>query len=139
MTAEENKTVVRALWEGLFNRGDVALAHDLIAPDFVNHAIPGAAPGPEALAQAARLYRAAFPDGLFAIEEMLADGDRVAMRNTFTGTHRSVFMGVSPTGRRVTQEQIHIVRVVGGKVAEHRAVRDDLTLLRQLRAIPAQE
>jgi len=63
MTAEENKTVVRTLWEGLFNRGDVALAHDLIAPDFVNHAIPGAAPGPEALAQAARVYRAAFPDG----------------------------------------------------------------------------
>jgi predicted ester cyclase len=81
------------------------------------------------------MYRAAFPDVQFAIEDLLGDGDKVVIRNSFGGTHRGPFMGIAPTGRRVSQEQIHIVRVASGQIVEHWAVRDDLSLMRQLGAV----
>lgn len=132
MTAEENKQLVRRTWEELFNRGNLSVADELIAADFVNHAAPGSPPGPPSFKQLVLMYRAAFPDAQFLIEDMLADGDRVAMRNTFSGTHQGAFIGVPPTGRHVVQEQMHIVRVAHGQVAEHWAVRDDLSLMQQL-------
>jgi predicted ester cyclase len=92
----------------------------------------GAPPGPASFKQLVTFYRSAFPDAEFTIEDVLADGDKVVMRNTFSGTHRGPFMGIAPTGRRVSQEQIHIVRVASGQVVEHWAVRDDLSLLQQL-------
>jgi len=81
------------------------------------------------------MYRAAFPDVQFTIEDLLGDGDKVVVRNTFHGTHTGPFMGIAPTGRHISQEQMHIVRVDAGLIVEHWAVRDDLSLMRQLGAI----
>jgi predicted ester cyclase len=132
MTKQENEAIVRRTWEELFNKGNLAAADELIAANFMNHAAPGAPPGPASFKQLVTFYRSAFPDAQFTIEDILADGDKVVMRNTFSGTHRGPFMGIAPTGRRVSQEQIHIVRVASGQVVEHWAVRDDLSLLQQL-------
>lgn len=132
MSEEENKAIVRRTWEGLFNQGNMAVADELIAANFTNHAAPGAPPGPGSFKQLVTMYRAAFPDVQFAIEDLLGDGDKVVIRNSFGGTHRGSFMGIAPTGRRVSQEQIHIVRVASGQIVEHWAVRDDLSLMRQL-------
>lgn len=135
MTEEEKKQIVRRTWEELFNHGNLVVADELIAPTFVNHAVPGARPGPEPFKQVVHMYREAFPDAQFTIEELLIDGDKVTMYNTFGGTHQGVFMGIAPTGKHVEQAQMHIVRVADGKVVDHWAVRDDLSLLQQLGAI----
>ena len=128
----DNKTVVRATWEGLFNEGRLELADQYISPQFVNHAVPNAPKGPEAFKRLVQGYRMAFPDAHFQVERLLGEGDEVVMVNTFTGTMHGSFMGYAPTGKRGTQRQIHLIRVANGQIVEHTAVRDDLTLLREL-------
>jgi steroid delta-isomerase-like uncharacterized protein len=135
MSTEENKAIVRRTWEDLFNKGILATADELISANFINHAAPGSLPGPSSFKQLVTMYRAAFPDVQFSIEDLLGDGDKVVIRNVFGGTHQGSFMGIPATGKRVSQAQIHIVRVVDGQIAEHWAVRDDLSLMRQLGAV----
>lgn len=77
-----------------------------------------------------------FPDHRFGVEDAVADGDTVAVRGSCSGTHEGEFLGIPPTGERFAVQQVHWFRVADGKVAEHRAVRDDLGMVRQLGAIP---
>ena len=94
MSAEGNKTIARRFYNELINAGEVSRGEDLVAPDFVDH--PG-------LLQFIALARAAFPDLHVAIEDLMSEGDRVAVRVTVSGTQRGVFMGtIPPTGKRVT-------------------------------------
>ena len=138
MSAEEHKAIVRRFVEEVQNRGDLAALDELCASDFVNHrAPPGVPPTREGLAQLTLLFRRAFPDGRMAIEEMLAEGDRVVTRKTFRGTHRGELMGLPATGRRVEIGLIDIVRLDGGQVVEHWNAVDNLGMLQQLGAIPA--
>ncbi len=133
MTIDENKALAQRLYDDLFNRTQLALADALVTADFVDHAAPPGAPaGPVGLRQAIALLRDAFPDSRHMIEDLIADEDRVAVRVTLMGTHAGPFRGIAPTGRRIAQAQIHILRVVGGKVVERWAVQDDLGMLRQL-------
>jgi steroid delta-isomerase-like uncharacterized protein len=137
MSAEDNKHNVQRAFDGLFNRGELALADELASADFLNHEAPPDAPrGPEGLRQIVTMLRTAFPDIHYDVEEVIAEDDKVAARTTMRGTHTGPFMGIPPTGRRVVQAQIHILRFVGGKAVEHWAVRDDLGLLRQLGMLP---
>ena len=134
MTLDEHKALVQRLYDDLFNRGQLALADTLVAADFVDHAAsPGAPDGPAGLRQTVVRLREAFPDSRHVIEDLIADEDRVAVRVTLMGTHAGPFRGIAPTGRRIAQAQIHILRVVSGKVVEHWAVQDDLGVVRQLR------
>lgn len=73
------------------------------------------------------------------IEDMLVDGDKVAVRTTFRGTHTGDFFGIPPTGKSVTVSGTHILRIADGKIAEHWGNNDDLGLMRQLGVIPAPE
>ncbi|MGH2587705.1 MAG: ester cyclase, partial [Dehalococcoidia bacterium] len=75
----------------------------------------------------------------YDVAELIAEGDKVVARTTLRGTHNGPFMGIEPTGRRVVQEQIHILRFADGKAFEHRAVRDDLGMMQQLGVVPAPE
>ena len=78
------------------------------------------------------------PIPLLDIEDIIADGDMLAIRGTASGTHENEFAGIPPTGKRFAAEQMHWVRVADGKVAEHwAAVRDDLGMMRQLGAMPS--
>ena len=138
MSIEANKALVRRLWEEGFNKRNLAVADEVVAPDAINYEAPPGMTreGPESVKQIIPMLTAAFPDYHISLEEMIAEGDKVVVRTTVSGTHQGTFMGIPPTGKHFTQQQIHIVRIVDGKGVEHRAVRDDLSMLQQLGVLP---
>jgi predicted ester cyclase len=134
---EENKAIFRRTYEELLNQGNLAVADELIAPDFINHeAPPGRDRGPESMRGLATMLRTAFPDLHFTIEELIAEGDVVAGRLTMSGTHEGPLMGTPPTGCSVRQDHMHFVRFRDGKAVEHWGVRDDLGMMKQLGLMP---
>jgi len=139
MSTETNKTQYRRTLEEVFNQGDLAIVDELVAPDFLNHDVPPGmnSRGPDSTRQIARMLRTAFPDLHFTIEELVAEADTVAGRVTMRGTHLGPFQGIPATGRSFEQAQTHFVRFREGFAIEHRAVRDDLGMMRQLGVIPA--
>src|SRR3989442_768647 len=101
MSTEENKAVVRRVFEEGVVGGNLDAVSESIAPNYVNHTFPGG-PGPDGFKQVIIMFKAAFPDMGLTIEDMIAEGDRVATRGTWTGTHQGDFMGVPATGKHVT-------------------------------------
>ncbi len=137
MSVDVNKAVVQRLYDDLFNRARLAVADELVAVGGISHAAsPGTPAGPDGMRQAVALLRAAFPDGRYIIEDLIGEGDRLAARLVFRGTHHGPYRGIPATGRRVVQAQVHVLRLAGGQVVEHWAVRDDLGLLHQLGIAP---
>jgi predicted ester cyclase len=136
-TEAENKAVFRRGYEELLNRGNLFVADELIAPEFINHeAPPGKDRGPESMRWLATMLRTAFPDLHFAIEELVAEGDTVAGRLTMSGTQEGPLMGTPPTGRAVRQDHMHFVRFRDGKAVEHWGVRDELGMMQQMGVMP---
>jgi predicted ester cyclase len=78
------------------------------------------------------MFRSAFPDSYFTVEDMMAEGDKVATRKTFHGSHQGEFMGIPPTGRQVSMGLIDIVRISDERVVEHWSMGDNLGLMQQL-------
>jgi predicted ester cyclase len=135
--SEENKALFRRTYEELLNQGNLAVADELIASDFINHeAPPGRDRGPESMRGLATMLRTAFPDLHFTIEELVAEGDVVAGRLTMSGTHEGPLMGMPPTGRLVRQDHMHFVRLRDGKAIEHWGLRDDLGMMQQMGVMP---
>jgi steroid delta-isomerase-like uncharacterized protein len=138
MSPEENKALTRRFYEEIYNQRHLAVIEELTAPEAFSHeAPPGTAEGPEGVRQVLQMLASAFPNLQMTIEDLIAEGDKVAARTTFSGTHLGVFLGIPPTGKSFTQRQIHILRFTDGKLAEHWAVRDDLGTMQQLGVIPA--
>ena len=136
--SEENKAVVRRFLEEVFNNGNLAVIDELIAPGFVEHpSQPGQQPGPEGAKQAIGMFRAAFPDLRVTIDDMIAEGDRVVVRTTFTGTHQGDMMGIPPTGKQVSLSAISIERISGGKFVERREQADMMGMMQQLGVVPS--
>ncbi len=137
MSTEQNKALVRRL-EEVFNRGNISLVDELFAPDFVEHEElpPGIPPGREAVKQLTTMFRSAFPDFKATIDDIVAEGDKVVIRQTWSGTHKGEFMGVPPTGKSVSFGVIDIVRIAGGKLVEHWGQMDMMGMMQQLGAIP---
>jgi predicted ester cyclase len=138
--SEENKALVRRQEEELFSCGNLDAADEIYAPEYVGHdpSNPEDIRGLEAAKQAASEYRQAFPDLQVTVEDLIAEGDRVAARLRFRGTHLGELDGIAPTGRRVDCTGIVISRMEGGKIAEDWANFDDLGMMQQLRLIPEQ-
>jgi steroid delta-isomerase-like uncharacterized protein/deazaflavin-dependent oxidoreductase (nitroreductase family) len=135
MSTEDNKTLVRRFYEeGVHNP---ALFDELLSPTYVLH-FPGSPPisGIEQAKQLMVAYTSAFPDLQLTTEDMVAEGDKVAIRNTWRGTHQGTFRGLPPTGKHVTFTGSDIFRLVGGKIAEQWADLDALGLMQQLGGIP---
>jgi len=136
VSVEKNKVVVRRLVESV-NTRNWALLDEVMAPDYVDHyALPGQKSGREGYREAFISTTNAFPDFQFTIEDMIAEGDKVVVRMTFSGTHKGEFAGISPTNKRVTYTHIRILRIVGGKFVEDWGFSDRLGALQQLGAIP---
>ena len=137
MSTEQNKTLLSRLIKEVFNRGNVSVVDELLAPDFVEHEElpPGIPPGREAVKQLSTIFRSAFPDFKATIDDMIAEGDKVVARQTWSGTHKGEFMGVPPTGKKVSFGVIDIVRIAGGKVVEHWGQMDGMGMMKQLGAI----
>jgi steroid delta-isomerase-like uncharacterized protein len=136
MSTEDNKALVRHFTEEIWNRGHVALLDELVDPHFVSHDPHVPVQGPEQFKQFVLMYRSAFPDASFSIEEEIAEGDQVVTRYTTQETHRGMFLGISPTGKHVTVTGITIDRFANGKLVESWNSFDTLGLLQQLGVIP---
>ncbi len=137
MSLEENKELVRRIYGELWNERNLEVAEELIAQDAVNYDT-GLLPqpfGPEEMKGTVRMVTAGFPDNRHDVEEMIAEGDKVVVRCTLTGTHEGEFMGIPPTGRSIEVSEIHVYRLEDGKAVEHRVGRDDLGAMRQLGVI----
>jgi steroid delta-isomerase-like uncharacterized protein len=111
---------------------------EIVEPDLLFHApVPSGVTGTEALKQVWVTLLRAFPDLHVAIEDVVAEGDKVVFRNTVTGTHLGEYRGLAPTGRSVTYGEIFILRFADGRIAEIWGVVDVFAQLRQLGLIPA--
>ena len=111
---------------------DVGRIEEFFAPDFVSHSIPPGLPGGvEGMKAFFGMFRDALSDIDVTIDELVAEGDRVAVATTTTGRHEGELFGMAPTGRRVAVSAIDLVRV-DGKIVEHRGLTDTVGLLRQL-------
>jgi predicted ester cyclase len=140
VSEEDNKAVVRRWIETFNNPYTPQTEVDVLAPGYVAHA-PGL-PGPldlEAWRQFTATFVEAFPDLRLTVEDIFSEGDTVAARVAFRGTHRGQFQGIPPTDKEVAFSSIEIDRMVDGKVQEHWFEMDLLGLMGQLGAIPEPE
>lgn len=134
MTTEGNKALVTRFVDEFWSRGNLAAADELMTADATIHSPEvGGVAGLKAFNTQ---LRAAFPDWHSTLEEMVAEGDRVAERWTGRGTHRGAFQGIPATGTQVTVPGVVFYRIADGKIAEFRGSFDMLSLLRQLGAAP---
>ena len=133
MSAEESKAVMRRFWE-VWEQGNLDLLAELLAPEYINHtlATPDLPPGPEGVKEVVSMFHSAMPDLRVVIEDMIAEGDRVATRYALEGTHRGDLFGVAPTGRALSIKSMTVERLSGGKIVEHWRVTDELDMMRQL-------
>jgi predicted ester cyclase len=137
MSLEANKTIVRRAYEELLHNGNFENLEEIVHERYVDHTQPPGWPTDrEGLRRQVSYFRSAFPDIHVVLEDMIAEGDLVAHRQTMRGTHRGEFFGIAPTGNRVEMTGSHFFRIADGKLIEHRANNDDLGMLRQLGAIP---
>jgi steroid delta-isomerase-like uncharacterized protein len=134
MSTEENKQLVQRYIE-TWNRGDLQGMAQFWSPAMVHNTRTGRHGFDEVLTIVAEFMRA-FPDLRFKIEDLVADGDRVASRMTAFGTHTGEYMGVPPTGRSISCSVFGIARVVNGKLVEHWGVTDELHLMQQIGLVP---
>jgi steroid delta-isomerase-like uncharacterized protein len=134
MPIRDTKAVYRRFIEEVANKGNFALADELLADDIIEYEIlpPGLPANRDGIRQLFRLLRTAFPDLEITIEDLLKDGDKVVARVTLRGTHSGEFLGLPPTGKKVAYEAIDISRIVDGRMVEHWGIPDYLTLFRQL-------
>ena len=140
MSEETNKALLRRFVEELVNRGNMAVAPELVAPDFIElDPFPGQAPGRAGLIESIERLRAAFPDLIWRIEEMVAEGEQVASLHSWSGTHRGEFLRIAPTGKRVRMSCMIFDTYEDGKLKKSRLVLNVLSLLQQLGAMPAAE
>jgi len=136
-TTENNKAVITRFIEEVINQNRMDRADDLVVEDFVElDPLPGQRQGREGLKEVLGMMQAAFPDIHWVIDEMVAEGDRVVTRFTWTGTHRSAFLGVRATGRRVTVKGVVMDQLVDGKMNESRILMDSLGMMQQLGVVP---
>jgi steroid delta-isomerase-like uncharacterized protein len=139
MSTEENKAIARRWNEELWGKGDLTVADEIVAPDYVRHdpGDPFAAEGPEDVKRLVRTVRDAVSDFRIIIEDVIAEGDKVVSRYTATSTDTRGVFGRPPTGKQVRVSAIQIFRFADGKIAESWANRDDLGMLQQLGVLPA--
>ena len=137
MSLEENKAIARQFYK-LIETGDLDLADEVVAEDYVNHnALPGQTSGLAGYKEAISALRASVPDIQYTIDDQIAEGDKVLTRYRATGTHQGEFLGVAASGKTITLRALVLQRVVNGKIQESWLEMDMLGLMQQMGAIPA--
>ena len=136
MSTQENKALVRRIFEEGINQNQTSVFDELIAPTYVNHDLPVPTPGPGGFKMVIGMFRAAFPDMRVTLEEEIAEDDKVSTRGYFTGTHQGDFQGIAPTGKQFKIKYIDVWRVENGKLVENWVQMDQLGLMQQLGVIP---
>jgi predicted ester cyclase len=131
--APDHKAIYLTFVEQVLNGGNFSVAADFLAPDVKTHnGFPDQEPGLMGFISALKAFHGAFPDIRAKVTHAVAEGDMVVGRFEVTGTHRGPFLGMPATGRKVHYEEIAIVRLADGKIAEHWSVADALAIMQQL-------
>jgi steroid delta-isomerase-like uncharacterized protein len=136
MDIERNKAIVRRFVEEIFVEGRHETVDELVDDSFVAHTWPSTGHPKDDLKAAIDRVAGGLADATFTIDDLIAEGDRVAARLTTSATQVGVFMGMPPSGKRYTIEEIHVFRLRDGKVVEHWHQFDQIGLMKQLGAMP---
>lgn len=138
MSAEQNKARFREFIEEIINKRNIAKLDEYLTPDFVEHEVVEPFPATrDGVRQFFTGMLSAFPDLKVTINDAIAEGDKVVMRETWTGTHKSEFMGIPATGKRVEFSVIDIVHMKDGKATDHWGVSDTLKMMQQMGVVEA--
>ena len=137
--SEQAKEVIRRWNEEGWSGGKYELADEIISPNMVVHGAGGqtVGMGPAGLVDLIKTWRTAFPDGRMEIDDLIVEGDTVAIRNTWYGTHEAEFYGVPPSGKPVAVTSVGIDRVVNGLVSEGWGELDMVGMMQQMGALPS--
>jgi len=143
VAGEKSKAIMQRIYAEIFSQGKLDVADELIALEFVNHAVNPLPNqplhGPEAVRWYARALRQAFPDLRASVEHMIAEDDSVASRVTWTGTHTGHFVYLPPTGKHIKVQGITMDRVANDKLVEHWGQWNQAELMLQLGVLPGPE
>jgi steroid delta-isomerase-like uncharacterized protein len=132
------KQLAQRWFAEVMNEGNEAVIDELCAEDFVDHdPLPGTGADRQGLHDFVKLVRSAFPDLETRIDDTLAEGDRIAVRSTFTGTHQGEFLGIPATGKTVEVSNYDFVRFENDQAVEHWGTIDSAALMEQIGAVPA--
>lgn len=138
MELDQNKAVVARYYADVLNGGEIELLDELAVDDYVEHdPLPAQGNGRADLKRRVEMLRTAFAPLRFRVEDVIAEGDRVVVRWSSSGTHTGEFMGIPPTNRDYTINGIDIHGCRDGRMAEHWHVVDQLSQLQQLGLFPA--
>ena len=137
MSVEQNKSIIRRGFEEGINKNNLQVFVEVIGPTYVNHNMPIPMPGPEGFKMLIGMFQAGFPDMHVVIEDVLGEGDKVATRGYFTGTHKGEFNGIPATGKKINVSYIDLWRIENGKAVENWVQLDMVGLLQQLGVMPA--
>jgi steroid delta-isomerase-like uncharacterized protein len=131
-TLERNKEVARQVIDRIFVHQDDAAIDELVAEDFVPRSFGPMPPGREGLREGMKRAGAGLSDPKFEIQDMIAEGDRVAVRVTTSARQTGPFMGLEPSGNHYSIDEIHIFRIRDGQLVEHWHQFDKMSLMQQL-------
>ncbi len=137
MSVEQNRALVRRFWDEVWNKGNLAVIDELVAPDHLRYGpgvLEGERRGLDALQRVVKKWREALPDLQVAIESLIADGDEVVCRLRWAGHQQGELLGIAPTGKEVRMWEIQSCRVAGGKIVEFWAAFDRMSIMSQLGA-----
>lgn len=131
--SEEHKTIARRFYSGV-SQGNLEVIDEVVAEDMKEHEeFPGLSPGREGVRQFFQMMTAAFSDFTMTIEDIVAEGDRVAVRARMSGIHQGEFMDMPATGKRITVPTVDFFRIEHNKVVEHWGVTDTGVMMEQLK------
>jgi len=136
MSVEENKALIRRYMEETFNQGNIAVIEQIASSDFVYHHATGKDLSIEAYKQMSSMTQNAFPDAHMKIDDLFAEGYKVACLWTIKCTHTGEYQGIPPTGKKITFQGINIFRIADGKIAEVWSQFNVLGMMQQLGVIP---
>ena len=132
MSVKDNKEKVCRIVDEALNKGELDVVDEVLDANYVYHVPGNEVIGPDGFKLYASMMRAALPDLHITIDAMVAEGDMVASRFTVTGTHQGNFMGVAPTGKKVTISEAVFIRFENGKEVEAWPYADTLSIYQQL-------
>lgn len=134
---EENKATIRRFAEEILGGHNISKVYELISDDYVYHG-PGGREvrGPEGFMQLAKIGLTGFPDGRYTIDDIVAEGNKVAVRYTRTGTHSGEYRGIAPTGNPIKVPVAFFYCLSGGRIIEAVGYSDSLVLYQQLGVTP---
>lgn len=129
---QQNKELARRVPEDIATEGDFDLVEEVYTEDAVEHGPMGTVRGRAVIREQLEAFLGAFEDFSVTVEDVIAEGDMVAMRVTLRGTHVGDFLGVAATDREFEVSNLVLTRVDDGRIAERWVIPDMVTLYRQL-------